>query len=744
MKFGLKSYTKLIIITSFIISFCLILFIAYNANGYINQLSENNKKLYASYKISESMKLFRNNIDTLGIYQRGYSITGDAKILGEYIQKQTQITSELDTLGQYLNGNKESSLFTKLKDLTYKKLMEGKDLSHKVNIPGLNESATGSKEGSEIVSDINKVLVEINNNLSLASVSLIKKSNKLLQVSQRWSYGEIVVGILAFLAMIIILFRDINVRNRLEIELRTAKHKADENAMLKEQFMANMSHEIRTPMNSILGFSGLMQKTKLDEAQTEYLAAIKSSGTNLLSLINDILDFSKIEAGMVRLEKIPFSIADSVSSLKLMFTEKAKEANIDFEIVIDDRIPKSVYGDPTRLTQILVNLTNNAIKFTNNGKVTVKCELKSIERNEAKIIFRITDTGIGIPSEKIAEVFERFNQGNSETTRKFGGTGLGLSIVKNLIEIQHGEITLKSKEGQGSEFTVIMNYPVSNEIVTEKKENNVIETFGTQNNKISILLVEDNLMNQKLASEILKGFGLKIDIAENGAVAIEKLKQNSYHLILMDMQMPKMDGYSASKIIRNELGLTIPIIAMTAHIMPGEKEKCLQYGMNDYISKPFTELELYNLISKYVMNISITEGSKDKETKPQKLFGENDVIVNMGELYEMAKGSNEFIIEMIELFLEQTPVDISAIETAIKNNDHELVKSIAHRMKTSVGFMGLRPLLKPLANMETLSETKAAMNLIDKDFVQIKSVCEKAIKELEIVLAKHVNSKNSK
>ncbi len=732
MKIAIRSYTKLIIIVSFIISFCLILFIAYRSNDYINQLSENNKKLYASYKISETMKIFRNNIDSLGIYQRGYNLTGDRSFMEHYIQKETETKSELDSLGEYLKGNQEESLYLKLKDLTFKKLMEGKDFSHKINLPGVNQVGNGSKEGKEIVEEINKALVEIINSLSAASVVLISKSNDLLEASQKWSYGEIIIGILASLAAILILFRDINVRNRLEVELRAAKKQADENAMLKEQFMANMSHEIRTPMNAIIGFSSLLQKTQLDESQSEYLSAIKNSGSNLLNIINDILDFSKIEAGMLHLEKIPFSITKLINSLKLMFSEKAKEKNIDFEITIDKSIPENVFGDPTRLTQILVNLINNAIKFTNKGKVKVTCELKNIENNQAKLVFRIKDTGIGIPADKINDVFERFNQGNSETTRKYGGTGLGLSIVKNLVEIQHGEISLTSKEGEGSEFTVIISYPINNESLVSLKENEEIKIFGTKENKYKVLLAEDNIMNQKLASTLLKGFGLEVDIAENGLIAMEKVKNNTYQLVLMDIQMPTMDGYVASRKIRDEIKSIVPIIAMTAHIMPGEKEKCMSFGMNDYISKPFKEIELYNIISKY-----LNEEIQLKKT-PIELTEEKEnystIKINLDELRELAKGDKIFMKEMIELFLEQNPLDIKEIGNAIKENDFDTIQAISHRMKTSVGFMGLRPLLKPLSTMETTAETKQGMETIVNAFNEVKTVSENAVTELKKTL----------
>ncbi|MCE9539159.1 MAG: response regulator, partial [Bacteroidetes bacterium] len=368
----------------------------------------------------------------------------------------------------------------------------------------------------------------------------------------------------------------------------------------KTQFLSVLSHEIRTPMNAIIGFNDRLIKTKLNEEQQEYVAAVQSSGENLLTIINDILDFSKIEAGMVTIENIRFNLHELLQSVYNMFFLKAKEKNISLQLHKHKNVPEFIMGDPTRLIQILVNLVGNSLKFTKEGSVDIIVEVIKDNKQNATIQFNVKDTGIGISEEKISEVFERFTQAKSDTSRIFGGTGLGLSIVKKLVELQCGTIALESKKDEGSQFkftipykkvAVLSSKPIAN---PEKIHRSIV------NDKIKILIVEDNLLNQKLAAFMLKDFGFTFDICGNGKLAVEQLKQSAYNLILMDIQMPEMDGYEATVVIREKLMLNTPIIAMTAHAMPGEKDKCVGFGMTDYISKPIKEIDLHNLITKYI------------------------------------------------------------------------------------------------------------------------------------------------
>ncbi|MES2397437.1 MAG: ATP-binding protein [Bacteroidota bacterium] len=380
-----------------------------------------------------------------------------------------------------------------------------------------------------------------------------------------------------------------------------AKEKAEESTKLKEAFLANMSHEIRTPMNAIIGFSDILSKSNLEEKEREYVKTIKLAGENLLTIINDILDISKIEAGMMTFEEHSFSVREIFKSLNVMLMGKAKEKNLELEFLCNDNVPKSLLGDPTRLIQIIINLTGNAIKFTQKGKVQVNVKILKNEKSNTSLEFSVKDTGIGIPENKLDHIFERFRQAESHTTRKYGGTGLGLSIAKQLVELQGGKLSVKSELKVGSTFSFYISYKKSEEAPqvpeSSEKKYNMEDLI-----KLNILLVEDNQLNVKLILSLFSEYRLKVQVAENGSVCIEKLKENNFDIILMDMEMPVMNGYEAATIIRNVIKNNIPIIAMTAHAMAGEKERCLSLGMNDYISKPINVKMLFEKIYDLTLN----------------------------------------------------------------------------------------------------------------------------------------------
>jgi signal transduction histidine kinase/CheY-like chemotaxis protein/HPt (histidine-containing phosphotransfer) domain-containing protein len=604
--------------------------------------------------------------------------------------------------------------------------MEAKNLSHTMpGIPLMPEEEQDQSAGLRTIDSINSTIDLINHSLGKTTRGLIDNSITYVQSSRNWGLLEVGIGIFATLIAVVILFRDINVRNRLEAELRIAKKQADDNAMMKEQFMANMSHEIRTPMNAILGFTGLLHKTTLDPTQAEYLSAIRHSSANLLSIINDILDFSKIEAGMLRIESIPFSVDEVIHPLRVMFEEKAREKGLAFQIVIDKRIPAILFGDPTRLGQILVNLLNNALKFTDHGSVSLTLEVEALEVKRVSLRFNVKDTGIGIPADKQANVFERFNQGNAETTRKYGGTGLGLSIVKSLVTMQNGTITFRSSQFQGTEFSVTIPYAVSQERVATGEDTHTgpLQPFKK---KYKVLLAEDNLLNQRLTTRLLEGFGLECEVAEDGTVVVEKLHRAPFDLVLMDIQMPVLDGYHTTQHIRQELKLEIPVIAMTAHSIEGELQKCIRFGMNDYISKPFKEEELYQVLRKYLPEDMQVPVENQKRAPAEKL--------DLSDLYEMAKGNKTFMREMSEMFVAQNPGDMAELEKAIADDDYERISDVAHRMKTSVGFMGLKALMQPLNEIEQLGKEKKDPDAIRERLRPVKTTCARAVAELNSLL----------
>lgn len=398
--------------------------------------------------------------------------------------------------------------------------------------------------------------------------------------------------------------KDITENKKFQKELLQARNDAISSAKAKTEFLSNMSHEIRTPMNAIMGLTDLLLDEKIFTGTAlENLKSIRYSADNLLVIINDILDFSKIEAGKITFENIDFDIRQRMTELHKTFDYRSKEKGLEFKINIAPEIPTILKGDPYRLNQILFNLVGNALKFTSKGAITVSVQLLSQADKTVKIQFLVSDTGIGIPEHKQSKIFESFTQAYTDTTRKFGGTGLGLAITKNLTLLQNGSITIKSKVGEGTIFGVELPFETSETIkIEEEKANDEIYDLS----KYKILVVEDNVMNQFVAKQFFKKWNTEVLIANNGLEAIEILsKQDDINLVLMDLQMPEMSGFEAAQLIRSPntpvKNSHIPIIALSADAFLETRNKVLEAGMNDFVTKPFKPDELYQKVLKYVL-----------------------------------------------------------------------------------------------------------------------------------------------
>jgi len=547
---------------------------------------------------------------------------------------------------------------------------------------------------------------------------------------------------------VVVVARDITDQKRIETELieakvfaelatliaEEAKSKAEsatiiaENAVkAKQQFLSNMSHEIRTPMNAIIGFTKVVLKTELSLKQKEYLTAIKISGDALIVLINDILDLAKVDAGKMVFEQTAFKMARSISAMLHLFEPKIQEKNLTLDKEYDDNIPQVLVGDPVRLHQIILNLVSNAVKFTTKGKITVGVHLVAEDNEKVTIEFSVKDTGIGIGANKIEKIFDNFQQASSGTSRLYGGTGLGLAIVKQLVEQQGGKISVKSTLDEGSTFSFRLSFLKTKEEAEIQKE---IEELDTEIKNIKVLVAEDIPLNQLLMKTLLDDFGFERDIAANGKIAIEKLQKKSYDIILMDLQMPEMNGFETTEYIRNTMNSKIPIIALTADVTTVDLAKCRAVGMNDYIAKPVDERLLYNKIVGLVkkpLPIKYPDSHTDVDGKPKE-----SKIINLDYLARRTKSNPKLMMEMISLYLEQTPPLIIAMNQSFENKDWKLLYSAVHKMIPSFSIMGISEDYENMAKQVQEFASTHNQSVGIKDLVlTLGNVCIQACQELE-------------
>ena len=537
--------------------------------------------------------------------------------------------------------------------------------------------------------------------------------------------------------------QDITDRVKMEKELRLTKQLTDDIARAKESFLAHMSHEIRTPMNGILGIASLLNKTRLDVQQRNYLQLIQESANNLLVIVNDILDLEKIVAGKLQLESIPFKIVDKIATTIQSFIYRAEEKELG--LVFQNSIPGDlvVKGDPYRLSQVLNNILGNALKFTNEGHINIATGIAEHDAGAVVIEITVSDTGIGIGKEQLRSIFEPFEQADATISRKYGGTGLGLAICKNMIEMQNGELLVQSEEGKGSAFTIRVPYHLSIEAMQENEISQETDYKSLGHRKI--LVAEDVELNQYLARHILESWEFEVLIVNNGLEAIHALEQASFDCILMDVQMPEMDGIEATQRIRrfpDPVKANIPIIALTANALKGDSEKYLAAGMTDYLAKPFDEESLFQVIYRnlaYYKTVSsaVPEAALSAENPFKNNNNSNSMTPVNSRLYDLSMvesvsgGDEGFIKKMVALFIETVPQNVLELKRSLQEENWDQVGKTAHKLKSTIDSMGIKSLRQEIRTVEANAKQKEDLQVVPALIGTIDSVIRECIIQLQ-------------
>ncbi|GAB4425253.1 MAG: hypothetical protein OHK0039_42890 [Bacteroidia bacterium] len=551
--------------------------------------------------------------------------------------------------------------------------------------------------------------------------------------------------------VIIGMTQDITERHHIA-ELTRQKDLAEKAAKLRQDFLAKTSHEIRTPLNPILLLTDFLLQTDLTREQREHLSAIRSAGKTLLAVVNDILDLTKIEAGKVEFQQHRLSIREIFDSVREIMEINVRERGLELLTIADKSLPHQLIGDSVRLTQILLNLVANAVKFTQRGFVRIAATLKSREDDRVWVQFTVSDSGIGIPQDKLKSIFESFQQLDTLPNRQYGGTGLGLTIVKQLVVLQGGTVEVESEVGAGSRFIVELPFAVEDTLLpVETQQRTVVPTYLRQ---LRILLVEDDELNQMVTVQLFRNWGMTLEVAENGRIALERLSERAYDLVLMDVQMPEMDGYETTRIIRSEFAAPqrdVPIIALTANAFSGSDEACIEAGMNAYLTKPIDARLLLTKIDQLGRQTALTHthaaqvsatpnghrlpaASPTDATQSNTDRMSNYQFVNLEYLNEVSGGDAFMIRKIVNKFIETAPGMLDNLDRHLTEQSYQDLSQAAHKIKSSLGFLGIESVKETIERLEKMAKSGDRVAEYPRMVSEVRSITEAAIAELHVAI----------
>jgi signal transduction histidine kinase/CheY-like chemotaxis protein len=715
------------ITAGFVLGAITLMIVQYITSANVRELISGNESLLQEYKVSNELVSLQKDLLLFDNKIKSAITTGDSGKIREFELGAAKLRQDARVLEQTADSVTSFVYMNELRELVGRKIDYSRHLVDSFYRQGkpATESLIADHRAIRLSEEITRLTHKIDTSGRIALAQKVKAVDRSGQLVLDWNLNVMVFVLFLLTVVFLIIVGRMKKQAELIGQLNTSERKLKQAALVKENFLANMSHEIRTPLNAILGYTNLLQKKKLDGDAQLHVATVHQSGETLLAIVNDILDLSKIESGMMRIEEAPFSLYKLIHDTVVMFHHRIEEKGLEIKTSLSNTLPDTLIGDSTRLTQILVNLIGNALKFTNEGHIELAVEERKINESQVEIEFRISDTGIGIEEAKLETIFERFRQAEDATTRKYGGTGLGLSIVRDLVYLQNGDIHVGSSPGNGTVVSVIIPYKISETLLIDDHfgaDKNLFD-FG---NQVKVLIVEDNVINQGLMQHMMKEWEVENRIAGTGKEAIEILKQEHFDLIFMDIQMPEMDGYTASTQIRQVLKLTTPIIAMTAHAMAGEKEKCAGFGMDEHLSKPIREADLQRIFITFLQREFFQKRDHEAVTERK----EDYQVIDLDYMREISNGDSGYEKLVTEQFIGLVPEQIESLSVAWSDRDLTKIKRTAHAMKTSMSIMGLDKLLAE--TLDAIENDELSEVELDSGIGVVISVFRDALAEAEL------------